>query len=1017
MQPLGWVRIQDFVDGALRVIRRGSGVRRRLRLRVVGTTTALLLAGALLPWFFTGGTLLAQEQTQDYLVRLRDDPVIDHLRRQPAVQARRMNLQEDEATRYRSQLLARQGNLRRQIAALPLAEVRAQMDTVYNGLAVRLRPQDVAAVESLPEVAAVIPAILYHKVLDAAAALVQLPKAWSDARIGGEDNAGAGVRIAVIDTGIDINHPMLQDPSLVPPAGFPRFTAATLSCPASDQLFTNSKVIVARNYVRLLQNPDLNCDAMDRDGHGTFVSGIAAGHRRQAPLASIAGAAPKAFLGSYKVFGTPGVNDKTPDSALIKAIDDAVKDGMDIINISLGADIPLPPSLDELAQAVAAAVNAGVTVVAAAGNGGPATGTITSPGTSPAAITVGSTTNARLLANPLVISGPIAVPPEIQIIATLISNGPAITFDIGPAPLTDTITLDGASTACDPLPAASLTGRIALIRRGGCSFETKILYATFAGAIAVVIYNHHFQQPPTPMGVGLAVQIPSVMIGNTEGTALASYLAAVGPATTATLAARQQAIPTTANHVSSFSAAGPSTDFGIKPDLVAPGENIYSAAQQNFPAGLQYDATGFTSSSGTSFSSPLVAGAAALVKQTHPEFSPAQIKSALVQTAVPGVTPFADGVTGVLALGNGLMDADAALATPATVSPASISFGTNAPGSNLNQTTGLSITNVTSATDTFTITAPASSIGAPATLTATPASFTVAPGATTNISIRATSTQPIIGTVEGHLALVSQNTGQTLTIPYWGNFLLPRINTNGIVNAASLVSGPAPVAAGSLVSIFGIQMSSGTTVAAGATPLPTSLAGIRVLMRNLLNPPLLYEEAPLLFVSPTQIIAQVPQELAGLTSTTVRVVHNGNSSPAPPLTLAPTGPGIFAVNQTGSGAAAVLHASSRRPVSSRDPAKRNELLELYVNGLGATTLAVETGEPAPLNPLAQVIFLPTVTLGDMPAPVRFAGLAPSFVGLYQVNIEVPSNAPSGEVPLILTSNGVISNIVTISVAP
>src|SRR5581483_665850 len=114
------------------------------------------------------------------------------------------------------------------------------------------------------------------------------------------------IKIAIIDTGIDINHPMFQDGSLTFPAGYPKFTSPTPLCNASDQRFTNTKVIVARNYVPLLSNPDQNCDAEDRDGHGTFTAAIAGGRRATAPLASIAGAAPKAYLGSYKVFGTPG---------------------------------------------------------------------------------------------------------------------------------------------------------------------------------------------------------------------------------------------------------------------------------------------------------------------------------------------------------------------------------------------------------------------------------------------------------------------------------------------------------------------------------------------------------------------------------------------------------------------------------------------------------------------------------------------------------------------------------------
>ena len=957
---------------------------------------------------FSATMLSAQDGTQSYVVRLREDAVIDHLRRLPSILSRRMNLQDDEAVRYRSQLLGRQGSMRRRIEAVSRAEIREQMDTVFNGFAVRMRPEDVAAVASLPEVAEVFPSVLYHKVLDAATPLVQVPAAWSDPRIGGEVNAGAGVRIGVIDTGIDLNHPMFQDPSLIPPVGFPLFTTPTTSCPNSDQLFTNSKVIVARNYVHLLEFPDLNCDAMDREGHGTFVSGIAAGRRAQAPLASIAGVVPKAFLGSYKVFGTPGVNDNATLGAILKAIDDATKDGMDIINMSLGAEISLPLSLDPLAQAAAAAVNAGVTVGVAAGNTGPGSGTITSPGTSLAVITVGATSNARLLATQLSVFGTLPAPPELQAIAVANSNGPAIVSNIGPAQFTDVITVDASGSACGVLPFASLSQRMVLIRRGGCSFETKILNAAIAGATAVVIYNNLIQQPGIRMNVLTAKQIPSVMIGNAEGINLAAYLAAAGAGASGTLAAKQQA--TAPNQVPGFSAAGPSSDFGIKPDLVAPGENIYSSEQRNFPAGEQFSATGFGINSGTSFSSPMVAGAAALVKQASPGFTPAQIKSALVQTASKSVTPFAGGVSGVLAFGNGLMDVAAALATPATVSPVSISFGTNAPGGILNRSASLSIQNVSGVADSFTLSQQASAGSAPVILTPTQASFTLGASglsATTVVSVLATSSQPIIGTVEGFLTLRSQNTGRTLTIPYWGNFLLPSVSNNGVVNTASLTAGPGRVAAGSLISIFGAQMTPGVVAAASSIPLPTSLAGIRVLIGG--------TEAPLLYVSPAQITAQVPQGLAGSTLTILQIVFNGVTSASAFVTLAATGPGIFTINQTGTGRGAVLHSANHREVTSRNPAKPGEILEVFVNGLGPTSPSVATGQAASSSPLSVVLVPPTAALGDLAATVHSATLLPSFVGIYQVSIEVPASAPAGEIPLFLISNGVISNRVTVSI--
>jgi uncharacterized protein (TIGR03437 family) len=204
-------------------------------------------------------------------------------------------------------------------------------------------------------------------------------------------------------------------------------------------------------------------------------------------------------------------------------------------------------------------------------------------------------------------------------------------------------------------------------------------------------------------------------------------------------------------------------------------------------------------------------------------------------------------------------------------------------------------------------------------------------------------------------------------------------------------------------------MTSGRTAIASTTPLPTSLAGMRLLIDGL--------EAPLLYVSPTQVNAQIPRELAGRAQSNVQLIVNGLTGPTALIALAPTGPGIFAVNQAGSGTGAVLHAASHSVVTAVDPARRGEILEVYLTGLGGTIPSVESGSAAPHDPLAMITNPLAALLGGIAAPIHFGGLAPGFVGLYQANIEVPWNAPSGEVPLVLISNGVSSNVVTIAIAP
>ena len=237
---------------------------------------------------------------------------------------------------------------------------------------VRVPSSRAAELKSLPGVANVIYLPPLHRHLDRATGLTQVPTAWS--AVGGVDNAGAGVKIAVIDSGIDQSHAAFQDTAFSVPAGFPR----------GDASFTNHKVIVARSYVSQLGTADDN-SPRDRVGHGTAIAMIAAGERNTGPLATITGVAPKAWLGNYKIYGSPGVNDQTSGGAMIQALEDALSDGMDVAALATGDPAlsgPLdrasgcasnPPvsirpyipsdACDIRAQAVENAVKLGLTVV------------------------------------------------------------------------------------------------------------------------------------------------------------------------------------------------------------------------------------------------------------------------------------------------------------------------------------------------------------------------------------------------------------------------------------------------------------------------------------------------------------------------------------------------------------------------------------------------------------------------------------------------------------------------------
>ena len=236
--------------------------------------------------------------------------------------------------------------------------------------------------------------------------------------------------------------------------------------------------------------------------------------------------------------------------------------------------------------------------------------------------------------------------------------------------------------------------------------------------------------------------------------------------------------------------------------------------------------------------------------------------------------------------------------------------------------------------------------------------------------------------------------------------------TGGVVNGASFTPGEA-LAPGSIVSVFGSNLASGLNFAS-QVPLETTLGGATINIGGV--------DAPLFFTSSGQVNAQIPFELAA-TSRPHVVVQTRRDGSGPEsvtvpgtITLAEARPGIFSTNQQGSGQGAILDAQGRL-VDSASPAGAGEIIQVFCTGLGATNPAVASGAPGPAaEPLARVVTAVEAQVGGRQATVHFAGLAPGFVGLYQVNVEIPAEVePGPAVPLLLLQNGVPSNTVTIAV--
>jgi uncharacterized protein (TIGR03437 family) len=247
-----------------------------------------------------------------------------------------------------------------------------------------------------------------------------------------------------------------------------------------------------------------------------------------------------------------------------------------------------------------------------------------------------------------------------------------------------------------------------------------------------------------------------------------------------------------------------------------------------------------------------------------------------------------------------------------------------------------------------------------------------------------------------------------------GGGTLPQVSRNATLNAASYQK-YVPVAPGTLVSVFGANLGT-STASASTTPLPTSLADVRAQLGG--------KDMGLVFANGGQVNAQVPTDLVPGTTASLVVTVRGVAAAPDQITLADAQPGIFSLNSAGTGQGAIqvsntpIYAAPQGsvPGSQARPADRGEYITIYCTGLGATDPPVASGMAAPSSPLATVKTAVTVSIGGIQVPAAFAGLSPGFVGLYQVNIQVPSGVQPGDaVPLVMTQAGVNSNTVTVAV--
>jgi subtilisin family serine protease len=623
-------------------------------LKLRRSIAALLLSGALAPAALSAQdlreTAVAAPAEVEVFVQLSTQAVAEF---NAAALAATGAMPDGAAQRaHAARVSQEQAGMRARLEAAG-ATVLSSQRVGANGLRIRVSPERVADLRNMSGVRTVGRVETHELHHTESVPWVGAPDFWTTHGLTGE-----GVRVGVIDTGIDYTHANFGGPGTVA-----AYTSNNRNVIEAGT-FPTTKVVGGFDFAGPTYNanvagstPTPDADPIDVNGHGSHVAGSVAGLGVPGSIGQ--GVAPGASLYALKVFGDGGGSTNLTSLAIEWAMDPNgdgdMSDHLDVINMSLGS--PFGEPNDPSAISSNNAADLGIIVVTSAGNEGDTPYVTGAPGVASKAISTAANTPGGRLSARFEVTAPDTVD---GVYASLEGAGPVTFAQTGP--ISDSLVLANPVIGCTPLAnAAAINGNIALIRRGTCGFIDKYLQAQAAGARAIVVFNDGADPtriaPIVMGGLDARVTIPGLMISSTDGNVLAATAGV-----TVTLSAAPDL--TDDDLIATFSSRGPGHGGStFKPDLSAPGVAIISTGVGS--------GTGSRNLQGTSMASPHVAGAAALLRQQHPEAHNDVIK-ALLQNSTAAIV---NGDRDVARHGVGALRVDAAGELSSYARPGGVSFG------------------------------------------------------------------------------------------------------------------------------------------------------------------------------------------------------------------------------------------------------------------------------------------------------------------------------------------------------